>query len=109
MKTKSAKPKRGWTDGYKTYDTSKGFGSAREWKKTFYERMTGEEATKIISDQADTPHQILGVPQNATQQEIKTAFRKLVMQWHPDKNPDRVAEAEEMTKKIIAAYTILTT
>lgn len=99
--------KKGFLDGYKTYDTSEGFGSSRQWKKAFSSRMTGEEAAEIIDSQADTPYFILGITESATQAEIKAAFRTLIMQWHPDRNPEIKELAEEMSKKIIAAYTIL--
>lgn len=95
-------------DGYKTYDTSDGFGNRHEWWDKFRERMTGEEAEAIISGQSDTPHGILGVSKNASQAEIKAAFRKQINIWHPDKNPDNLEKATEMSKKIIAAYTLLT-
>ncbi|RXK86194.1 J domain-containing protein [Filimonas effusa] len=52
-----------------------------------------------------TPYEVLGISPEATPQEIKKAFRRLIAQWHPDKNPH--PEAEAMSKKIIAAYTIL--
>ena len=48
-------------------------------------------------------YSILGVNQNATQDEIKKAYRKLAMEYHPDKNPGNSA-AEEKFKKINAAY-----
>ncbi len=98
---------KGFMDGYKTYDTSYGFGNTKKWRNAFHERMTGDEAAKIIGEQADTPHTILGVALSASKAEIKTAFRKLVMLWHPDRNQHRIEEAEAMTKKLIAAYTIL--
>ncbi len=96
-------------DGYKTYDTSEGYGSAREWKKNFYQRMTGEEAAEILEEAkaSGTPYEILGIKPSATDPEIKAAFRKLIMVWHPDKNPHNVANAERMSKIIIAAYTTL--
>lgn len=50
---------------------------------------------------------ILGVPRNATQDEIKQAYRKLVKEWHPDLNPNRQREAEEQFKEIQEAYEVL--
>jgi len=49
---------------------------------------------------------ILGVPSNATQEEIKRAFRKLARQYHPDVNPGD-ATAEEKFKNINEAYDVL--
>lgn len=100
--------KKGFLDGYKTYDTAKGFGDASQWQKAFRERMSFTEAKRIIEQQSDSPHAILGVNPLATQQEIKAAFRKLIVLWHPDRNQDNIQVAEEKSKKIIAAYTILT-
>jgi DnaJ-class molecular chaperone len=98
---------RNFLDGYKTYDTSNGFGNAREWQKALFERMSKEQAEMILQDRQETPYSILGIKEGATKSAIKTAFRKLITEWHPDKNQHRVIEAEEMSKKIIAAYTIL--
>jgi len=96
-------------DRYKRYDTSEGFGSKKEWEKAFKKRMTGEEAIEIMQKESCGPYKILGLDNTkATEAEIKKAFRKKLMEWHPDRNGHRIAEAEEMTKKIIAAYTILT-
>lgn len=49
---------------------------------------------------------ILGVPRNATQEEIKKAYRKLAMQYHPDRNKGN-KEAEEKFKEINEAYAVL--
>ena len=49
---------------------------------------------------------ILGVPKNATQEEIKRAYRRLAMQFHPDRNPGN-KEAEEKFKEISEAYEVL--
>src|SRR5918999_747031 len=48
----------------------------------------------------------LGVPKTASQDEIKTAYRKLVQTYHPDKNPGD-AEAENRFKEVQAAYDVL--
>ena len=50
---------------------------------------------------------ILGIPRSADDRSIKKAFRKLSVQWHPDKNPNNKEAAEEKFKQIAAAYTVL--
>ena len=52
------------------------------------------------------PYSMLGVSKIATQDEIKKAYRKLAMQYHPDKNKGD-KKAEEKFKEIGAAYEIL--
>lgn len=51
-------------------------------------------------------YQILGVPKNATQVEIKNAYRKQVIKYHPDKNQN--PDAPEKFRKIQIAYETLT-
>lgn len=51
-------------------------------------------------------YEILGVQRNASEQEIKSAYRKLAIQYHPDKNPGDSA-AEEKFKEAAEAYSIL--
>lgn len=51
-------------------------------------------------------YDILGVSRTATQDEIKKAYRKLAIQYHPDKNPDN-KEAEEKFKEAAEAYDAL--
>ena len=51
-------------------------------------------------------YEVLGVEKNAEAPEIKKAYRKLAMQFHPDKNPDN-KEAEEKFKEASEAYEIL--
>ncbi|XP_065145461.1 dnaJ homolog subfamily B member 6b isoform X1 [Paramisgurnus dabryanus] len=52
-------------------------------------------------------YQILGVPRNASHDEIKKSYRKLALKWHPDKNPDNKEEAEKRFKVISEAYEVL--
>jgi DnaJ-class molecular chaperone len=47
----------------------------------------------------------LGVSKSATQQEIKSAYRKLALQYHPDRNSTK--EAEEKFKEVTKAYEVL--
>jgi molecular chaperone DnaJ len=51
-------------------------------------------------------YQVLGVPRNATEKEIKAAYRKLARKYHPDVNPGDKA-AEEKFKEINEAYQVL--
>jgi curved DNA-binding protein len=52
-------------------------------------------------------YEILGVPRNASDEEIKRAYRKLAMQYHPDRNPGREKWANEKFKEINEAYAVL--
>lgn len=52
-------------------------------------------------------YKILGVPENASQADIKKAFRKLAFKYHPDTNPGNEREAAERFKEISEAYGVL--
>src|SRR6056297_2007998 len=51
-------------------------------------------------------YEILGVEKTADEKALKSAFRKLAMQWHPDRNPGS-AEAELKFKELNEAYQVL--
>lgn len=53
-------------------------------------------------------YNVLKVNRNATEEDLKKAYRRLAMRWHPDKNPGDVKkEAEAKFKKISEAYEVL--
>ena len=52
-------------------------------------------------------YEVLGVNKNATDEELKKAYRRLAKKYHPDANPDNKAEAEKKFKEVNEAYEIL--
>jgi DnaJ-class molecular chaperone len=52
-------------------------------------------------------YRILGLNENASEAEIKRAYRKLAFQYHPDRNPGNTKQAEEKFKEINEAYEVL--
>jgi molecular chaperone DnaJ len=51
-------------------------------------------------------YEVLGVPRNASEQEVKSAYRKLALKHHPDRNPGD-KQAEERFKEAAEAYSVL--
>uniref|UniRef100_A0A3Q1FLK6 DnaJ heat shock protein family (Hsp40) member B6a n=1 Tax=Acanthochromis polyacanthus TaxID=80966 RepID=A0A3Q1FLK6_9TELE len=52
-------------------------------------------------------YQILGVRMDASADDLKKAYRKLALRWHPDKNPENKEEAEKKFKELSEAYEVL--
>ncbi len=60
-----------------------------------------------MADQPRDLYEILGVNKNATDDELKKAYKKLAKKYHPDLNPDDKKGAEEKMKEVNVAYNIL--
>ncbi len=52
-------------------------------------------------------YEVLGVTRGAGEQEIKSAYRRLALQHHPDRNPDTKESSEEKFKELTEAYSVL--
>ncbi|KAG2259383.1 hypothetical protein Bca52824_078677 [Brassica carinata] len=52
-------------------------------------------------------YNVLQVDRNASEDDLKKAYRKLAMKWHPDKNPNNKKDAEAKFKQISEAYEVL--
>ncbi|CAG8787677.1 3330_t:CDS:1, partial [Cetraspora pellucida] len=52
-------------------------------------------------------YKILGITKNTNEKEIKHAYKKLALKWHPNKNINSIKISEEKFKEINEAYEIL--
>src|ERR1700732_3824351 len=52
-------------------------------------------------------YELLGVSRTAAVEEIKAAYRKAALKWHPDRNPENKAEAEVKFRESSEAYSVL--
>ncbi|XP_041358762.1 dnaJ homolog subfamily C member 21-like [Gigantopelta aegis] len=53
-------------------------------------------------------YEVLGVSRTADNDDLKKAYRKLALKWHPDKNPDTAEEATQQFRLVQQAYEVLT-
>jgi DnaJ-class molecular chaperone len=51
--------------------------------------------------------EMLELPKNASEADVKRAYKRLALKWHPDKNPENQKEAEKRFKDINEAYEAL--
>jgi DnaJ-class molecular chaperone len=71
-------------------------------------------APPVVEETIDgqTPHEVLGVSRDASAKEIRTAYQKLVKEYHPDRAATLAPEireiAEKRTRQLNRAYEILT-
>jgi hypothetical protein len=90
---------------YDTYDPEEeGYGSPEQWRATFEARIGRAECELVLDGEG--PRAVLDLSVGATQKEIKSAYRKLIGKWHPDKHGNS-ARSAEMARKIKAAYELL--
>merc|ERR1719436_206140 len=54
-----------------------------------------------------TYYEILEVPKDADAKAIKSAYKKMALKWHPDKNPDDKEAAEKKFREVAEAYEVL--
>ncbi|XP_070592092.1 dnaJ homolog subfamily C member 22-like [Erythrolamprus reginae] len=80
----------GLTDGY-----------FQEWENIFKFVQSFEDERRLMA------YKILGIPYDATPEEITKSYRKLVKLWHPDRNRNQIAEAERRFIEVQAAYELL--
>src|SRR5215472_4134752 len=52
-------------------------------------------------------YEVLGIAKTAAVEEIKSAYRKSALKWHPDRNPDNKSEAEARFRECTEAYSVL--
>lgn len=63
-----------------------------------------KEAKEFLNKIKDAPaHEVLGVPANATDDQVRTAYKKMSLQWHPDKNLEIKDLSTEIFKQIANA------
>jgi hypothetical protein len=114
MPRAAAKPKakRSFQDLFAKYETYnpevEGFGNPEQWKAAFQDRMNLGEARETLRGKG--PRGILGVSATATWEEIAKAFKKRIIEVHPDRckvTGLTVEEATRLSKEVVAAYSIL--
>ncbi len=80
-----------------------GFGQSNDDSEFWYEEISP------LEDERSKYCRLLEVPESASPEEIKNAYRELSMVWHPDRHPDRLKERTTLKmQELNTAYTWLT-
>jgi hypothetical protein len=79
------------------------------WNAVFSEQVLRNwfDGTQVSPEDAPTLYSVLGVKRDADDAQIKTGYRRMVMQWHPDKCHE--PNAQDQFMRVQEAYTILST
>ena len=72
-----------------------------------YEKFAGKMPQRQADVMSEDYYRVLGLEKSAAEADIKRAYKKLALQWHPDKNQENRAAAEEKFKRISEAYACL--
>jgi DnaJ homolog subfamily B member 6 len=60
-----------------------------------------------MSVESEDYYEVLGLSRGSSEADIKKAYKKMALKWHPDKNPDQRDNAERIFKRVSEAYEIL--
>ena len=82
------------------------FRSEDEYEQS-YDSDEPEDEYEQNSDELTRAYKILGIAPNATLEQIKTRFRDLIKQVHPDRN--KSPDATERTREILKSYELIMT
>jgi len=97
--------------GYNEKDYWRGDWWMVDKKQKAKREKTGEAGTAskplITPSKKKDYYEILGVPRNASDEDIRQAYRKLAMEFHPDRNPGKEKWAREKFKEVNQAFAVL--